>query len=552
MRWRCPTLVVLLSAVLATLAGYSVLPMAAQAAPAATVKVSLNPATIVADGVSKTVATATITGATGPQSVSFSSSDPGQKIAAIPGTTTATITSSTTVGGSTITATDTTAKVSGSATLIQTVGPASKITVTLTPSSIVADGYSKTVAVATVTDAQGHPVTGQAVSFSSSDAGQKITATPGTYSATITSSTTIGHPTITATDTTAKISSSATLAQTAATGAHIVLSLAPSTIVADGQSKTTASATVVDADGYPFSGDIVVFSVSDIGVRISPVTRSNAAYSATLTSSTTAGGVAVAATDLNTGVSTGAVLTQVHGPTSHVTVVLSPPVLVANGISKSTATISVADAHGNAVTGDSIKVATSAARVHVGPVLAGGSGLYTAVLTSSNIPRTVTITATDASESPAISGNATLTEVPAPSLVTVAKLRWSFYYTPSYTLVRALALQGSLRGSMIHVHCHGGGCPFAARQIALGASQHCVMKGKKQSCSASASYDVGRVFSGHRLKAGALVVVDVSRTGWIGKYYSFKIRSGQGPQVRINCLPPGGGTPGVGCSAPAG
>lgn len=558
--WRCRTLVAVLSAGLATVASYSVLPIAARAAPAAPITVTLNPPTIVADGHSTTTATATVTGAAGPQSVSFSSTAPGQKISATaspaPGTYTATITSTTTVGPVTITATDKTGGTSaGTAVLNQIAGPAFAVTVTLTPSTIVAGGQSTTVASAAVTDAEGHPVSGQVVTFSSTDPGQPavIPATqtsPGTYTATITSTNTVGNSTITATDRTLPgVSGRATLVQVAGTGTHIILTLTPSTIVADGQSKTTAAATVIDSGGHPVSGNSVVFSASDGGVRFSPVTAGNGTYTATLTSSTTAGAVAVTATDLSTGVATGTVLTQVHGPAGKITVALSQPVVVANGISTTTATISVADAHGNPVSGDPIAVSVSDKRVRVGPVIDYGSGVHTAVLTSSNVPATMTVTATDASQSPAVSGSAILTEVPAPSLAGVAKLRWSFYYTPHYTLVQTLAVQGSLRGSMIHIHCRGGGCPFAARQVALGPSQHCVTKGKKRSCSPSASYQLGRAFSGHRLKTGALVVVDVARTGWIGKYYSFKIRSGQGPQVRISCLPPGGVTPGVGCQS---
>jgi hypothetical protein len=86
----------------------------------------------------------------------------------------------------------------------------------------VADGTSQSTATATITDALSRPIAGDRLSFSSSDSGDRIGAVTdnhdGTYTATITSSTTGGIPTITATDSsvTPPLSGKATLTQTAA------------------------------------------------------------------------------------------------------------------------------------------------------------------------------------------------------------------------------------------------------------------------------------------------------------------------------------------------
>ena len=77
------------------------------------------------------------------------------------GPTPATLTSSTTAGTPTITATDNTQGISGQATLTQTPGPAANIALSLNPTSIVANGTSTTTATATVTDANGNPVSGE-------------------------------------------------------------------------------------------------------------------------------------------------------------------------------------------------------------------------------------------------------------------------------------------------------------------------------------------------------------------------------------------------------
>ncbi len=191
-------------------------------------QVVLSPQSIIANGASKSTATATVTDGFGnPISgdvVSFSSTDPahvfsGTTPGAEPGTYTAEITSSTRVGNSTITATDSSVDpvISNSQVLTQTRGPATTIDLLLTPSSIVANGTSTSKALVTVTDAQGHPASGDTVTITSPD-GQTISPVtpgtePGTYEATITSTSTPGESVITATDTKTNISTTAKLFQ---------------------------------------------------------------------------------------------------------------------------------------------------------------------------------------------------------------------------------------------------------------------------------------------------------------------------------------------------
>jgi len=174
--------------------------------PAArTLTVQLSPARIVADGRSQSTATVTVASSDGfpivGESPAVTSTDPGRQISAVTdnrnGTYTATITSSTTTGSATVTTTDTALPpftFTGSATLMQTGGPATTMTVQLSPSSIVANGTSKSTATATLKDAQGRADIGDRVGFTSSDAAEKIGAVTdtgnGTHTAPITSSTT--------------------------------------------------------------------------------------------------------------------------------------------------------------------------------------------------------------------------------------------------------------------------------------------------------------------------------------------------------------------------
>ncbi len=87
-------------------------------------------------------------------------------------------------------------------------GEAKAISVSLSPESIPADGKSQTKATIRIADAEGAGLPEQDVKLSSSDPGDHVSEVTdnedGTYGATITSSTTPGTATVTATDLTAK------------------------------------------------------------------------------------------------------------------------------------------------------------------------------------------------------------------------------------------------------------------------------------------------------------------------------------------------------------
>jgi len=203
-------------------------PQAQAAGPADTITVKLSPNSIVANGVSSSLVTATLPLPLPGQTVVFSSTDSGIRfgptIDDFNGTYTATLTSSTTVGTPTIIATSSWMgqQISGAASLTQTPGPAKNITLSIEPGSIVADGHSYAIATATVTDDHGNPVPTDAVAFSSTDPAENVVGTTnggnGTYRAAIRSSTTPGEAVITATDTSANLSVSSELDQTESPG----------------------------------------------------------------------------------------------------------------------------------------------------------------------------------------------------------------------------------------------------------------------------------------------------------------------------------------------
>jgi hypothetical protein len=110
-------------------------------------------------------------------------------------------------------------------------------------------------------------------------------------------------------------------------------------------------------------------------------------------------------------------------------------------------------------------------------------------------------------------------------------LQWQFYYHPGYTQVTVLRAFGIARASTIAVACHGAGCAF--RQLR--------MQGGKS------SMNLLPAFRKRHLRAGAQIVVRITREHWIGKYYSFTIRPGRAPAIVLSCLGVGRTRPGVGC-----
>ncbi|MBO0732415.1 MAG: Ig-like domain repeat protein, partial [Acidimicrobiaceae bacterium] len=165
----------------------------------------------------------------------------------------------------------------------------------------------------------------------SSDPGETISpvtdAGNGTYTATITSSKTVGTATITATD--GAITGNATLTQTVGPPATITVQVSPGAIVAGGTSSAKATATVTDGEGHPVPNDTIAFSSSDPGQFFGPVsTTSNGSYSAEIRSSTTVGPATITATDPEN-VSGHATLIQAAGPSS-MSLVATPTTSVTN------------------------------------------------------------------------------------------------------------------------------------------------------------------------------------------------------------------------------
>jgi hypothetical protein len=125
-------------------------------------------------------------------------------------------------------------------------------------------------------------------------------------------------------------------------------------------------------------------------------------------------------------------------------------------------------------------------------------------------------------------------------------MQWAFLYTPSYTKVLALVVNGAATGTTVLVKCQGRGCPYTRHLKSVGSPTPCGGK-RKRTCRADGRVDLRVGLIRHRLYPGATITVMITRRGWIGKFYSFSMRARRGPRIQISCIAPGGVRPGVGC-----
>ena len=118
---------------------------------------------------------------------------------------------------------------------------------------------------------------------------------------------------------------------------------------------------------------------------------------------------------------------------------------------------------------------------------------------------------------------------------------WGFRYTPSYTRVPALVVQGMPVGGAIRVTCSGRGCPFAKRTMPVTQPKSMPLdEDASMSEPVTRTMDLPRSVRTRHLRLGARLTIALIRTDWIGKIYIFTVRAGRPPRIQIGCLAPGG------------
>ena len=221
------------------------------------------------------------------------------------GTYSAPLTSATATGTATITGTVNAAAITDNAVVNFVPGPADSGTslITAAPVSILADGSSNSTITVQLKDSNGNNLSsgGDTVALATTlgSLGSVTDNSDGTYTATLTSAVTTGTATITGTVNAAAITDNATVAFTAggADPATSLITALPTSITADGSSTSTITVQLRDAlnNNLTSGGDTVALGTS-LGSLGSVTDNSDGTYTATLTSSTTAGTATITGT----------------------------------------------------------------------------------------------------------------------------------------------------------------------------------------------------------------------------------------------------------------
>jgi hypothetical protein len=133
---------------------------------------------------------------------------------------------------------------------------------------------------------------------------------------------------------------------------------------------------------------------------------------------------------------------------------------------------------------------------------------------------------------------------PVKGIIT-ATMQWTFDYAPAYTRVATMVVNGAPAGATVRLQCNGRGCPFGRHDQTVPPRRRCSKHVRR--CPTSGTLDLTSNFRHRQLPVGTQITIVIIRAQYVGKYYSFTVRSRRQPQVRIACLADGGTRPGVGC-----
>ncbi|HEX6493101.1 MAG TPA: invasin domain 3-containing protein [Candidatus Dormibacteraeota bacterium] len=448
--------------------------------PAASMTMSLGAASLPSDGVSTTIASATVSDAFGNRrasdTVGFHTDGHvtfGPTVNQGGGLYTSTVTSSTVADVEHLTAVDGSVT-SPAATLTVTPGPAYAMTLSLGKSTLstTQSPPDSTTATATVTDVHGNGVPHDPVAVTTNghaQMGQVVDHGDGTYTATVTAGAP-GPETIKAADANLKNADGSLKTASAplteiGPPTTLTLGLNPRYIHVDPSNYSIATVTVSDVAGDGVPGVTVTFG-SDSGVlnfsnNGTGTTDSNGQAHVQVSGVTSAGPQTIYVTAAN--MTTTATLVG-YGTPSAMSLSISPATITADGISTSTATVTVSDGGGNGVPGQTVTLGRADSSAAIDPMSDNGDGTYTFLVHSSKTAQDETLTAGDASYH--LTKSTTLHEVPgAPTTVTVtpnpASMTADGSSTQPFTATVADANGNPINGEHVTMSSTGG--------IAMGA-----------------------------------------------------------------------------------
>ncbi len=159
-----------------------------------------------------------------------------------------------------------------------------------------------------------------------------------------------------------------------------------------------------------------------------------------------------------------------------------------------------------------------------------------AVVTASNLGGSASVVSSTSPVVRAAPPAMLATTIPTPTVG--ATMTWSFRWLRLYSIVKSLVLSDLPADGSIEVVCKGRGCPFSHRRLPtttnprLCESRKCTMK---KLVRMKGDVDLTSLFRNRRLRVGARIVVNVTKTGWLGRAFLFTVLSNKAPRARREC-----------------
>ncbi|WP_236874406.1 Ig-like domain-containing protein [Citrobacter portucalensis] len=252
----------------------------------------------------------------------------------------------------------------------------------------IANGAATNSVQALVKDANGNPLANQTVNFTANNgatiAATGITGADGRVTVTLTSLT-AGLSTVTATIGSSSQTVDTTFVADSGTAAIAAgdLSVVTDGAIANGAATNSVQALVKDANGNPLANQTVNFTANNgATIAATGITGADGRVTVTLTS-LTAGLSTVTATIGSSSQTVDTTFVADSGNLSTVksTLAATPATITADGAEKSTVTLTLKDANGNPVSGQTVTFGSSLAGTTVSSVTDNGDGTYSATLT---------------------------------------------------------------------------------------------------------------------------------------------------------------------------
>jgi len=124
---------------------------------------------------------------------------------------------------------------------------------------------------------------------------------------------------------------------------------------------------------------------------------------------------------------------------------------------------------------------------------------------------------------------------------------WTFVNGPASGSVPRLVVHHVPAHAVVHVACHGTGCPFKARSVSARACRRRGCPRVRRERGGGATIDLAPLLANAHLAPGAQLVVGVGRAGTIGWAVVLTVRASHAPAQRVVCLAPGSWTRRTGC-----